>query len=535
MPKLPPIGVPCAIGIVPNAHKDSPNGGNEHEPDIVGANSKAGQHQFPFCFDSRASATPMPINRRRFIQTGIVIALAGVYPMLYGCGGVDNDGGDGPGSAPPQSPFSLGETFDANWWWKTLRDLTIRALAMVPEIGGVLSLLGSIFIPDRLFPSPDSTALWQQFVDAMNKVVDEKIDAAIFALVRQTLVGLTDGMKLYSSAVGTGDRDHILRVSESLNVTIVQAIPQFSVAGHEIALLPLFVQAANLHLGLLRDLCLKGANLGLPPSVIADYRKQLKDCIAAYGDHVDRTCAKDIERVVRQNPFGPMNRSEPLASVLALQARQQIAMRDIRDCWPYFDPDEYPVNVMVSLDREIFSILMGSYFDGAQPPDTLPAVTPPRGPVREIRVCSGVKIDSIAMRYDVGQGPGGASQLTFGGQGGRCSGWEPVVPRGGIQRVKVCYGYAVDALQLIYADGTASQQFGSCDLVQPTTAEAFYADHIVSSIRGFGTAPGYGNTLSGLVIGFQLADRGRGPVNPKAIQHLRAVLPARLVDAATRP
>ncbi|MDR4293909.1 insecticidal delta-endotoxin Cry8Ea1 family protein [Bacillus cereus] len=84
----------------------------------------------------------------------------------------------------------------------------------------------------------------------------------------------------------------------SLNNTFVNRMPQFS-SSHtdwKVELLPLYAQAANLHLVFLRDVVKNATDWGLTPSQIQTYKNRLKEkvieysnyCLKIYGEAFDK-------------------------------------------------------------------------------------------------------------------------------------------------------------------------------------------------------------------------------------------------------
>ncbi|MEG2805197.1 insecticidal delta-endotoxin Cry8Ea1 family protein [Stenotrophomonas sp.] len=454
------------------------------------------------------------LNRRRFLGTSLLTAGALALPST--------------GLAQAWPAAQARATFDANWWWGTFRTLTLRALAMVPEVGGVLSLFGGLFFPGSPFASDD--AQWKSYVAAVNRIVDKKVDEAMYARLEASLAGFTRSSRLFVSALQTGDAQHIRSVVDALNISFTTAIAGFMLKGHEARLLPLFVPVANLHLGLLRQAVQQGHLRQFPAPVIADYQSQLQLNIQDYGQYYDAVVAEQLQAAAAAHPHDPQrHRNEPLASVYTLRSQLQGGLGDVRDCWPGFDTATHPGPVNLQLNRELFSMLIGSYFDGkVNEPAQVPLPSPPTGTIQQITLQGAVFVDGLTLSYAEAQGPDGASAVQVGGNGGARFVHDDIVQRGHVRAVLARFGYAVDMLALEFGDGSRSLAVGS-DWYQdqhPYTRLGF-ADHHLSSVLGFGTARGYGGVLSGCMFGFQLDEPGgRGPVDDALRQRLRQVVPA---------
>jgi len=425
-------------------------------------------------------------------------------------------------------------TFDGDWWWGAFRALTLKALAAVPEVGGILSFFGGLFIPTHLFDSED--AQWRQYIDAVNRIVDQKLDDAIYLQVQASLVGFTRTTRLFLSALQTGDAQHIRSVIDAMNVSFTASIQGFMLKGHEARLLPLFVPVANLHLGLLRQAVQQGHRRGFPAAVILDYQAQLQSGIADYGAYYDAVVEQQLQATAKAHPHdGGRHRNEPLASVYTLRSQLQISLGDMRDCWAYFDTARYPDAVQVRLDRELFSMLIGSYYDDRVPePATVALPPPPTGPIRSITLQGYVFVDGLTLSYAAGQGPDRVDAVHVGGAGGAFFSIDDIVERGHVRAVLVQHGYAVDRLGLEYGDGTLSGTVGNTGNQDPAARLAFPGHHL-SSVIGFGTAAGYGGVLSGCMFGFQL-DEPSAPValDRRVQDRLQRVWPSGLQAALRR-
>ncbi len=252
-----------------------------------------------------------------------------------------------------------------------------------------------------------------------------------------------------------------------------------------------------------------------------------------YGRYYDTTVALRLQQEVRGHPHDAYRqRSEPLAAVLQLRTQLQLSLGDVRDCWPWFDAQRHPGPVRPRLDREVFSPLLGSWYDDTQVmPSTLPTRSAPTGPIQVVRTGGFLFVDGLALGYADGQGPGGTSQTVIGGSGGRWNTIGNVVERGHIVAAEVRSGYAVNALNLEFGDGSQSSWVGDAGdgAVGAQRTRVQLAGHRISSVMGFGTAAGYGGVLSGCVFGLQLlAMEAPATLDAGVRHHLRRVWPAML-------
>lgn len=415
---------------------------------------------------------------------------------------------------------------------KYLRDLVLWGLGMVPEIGGILSKIAGLFIP---VPGKTPEQMWKEFVAQINELIDHKISEAVFNLVSQHLIGLTNLAKQYSDIVATGDKAEILRTSSSMISVFSALVPEFQTKDHELSLVPLFTQAAMLELSLYRDLVLKGKELGLGDAVVALYRTTLSNKISVYSDYVTRLVDTQLKKVAAANPqIGGFPRNQPLAAVLEAQAQYQLVALDAVNLWQYYDAQKYPAEVQARIDREVFSIMVGSYFDAKVPcPDRLPYVSPPQGEILNLQIRAYEFIDGFTLGYH-GLGPGGAQEVVLGGMGGEKSNLG-ITPQTRITKVECGYSLAVTKVRFHDVRGHTSPWFGDrSGQTGLDYMEASFPDHMLSSIRGFGKAEGYGGVLSGAVFGFQLIDQTAKPPSAALIERVSHAASPRMLEQMLR-
>lgn len=456
------------------------------------------------------------LDRRRFLALTLA---SGSYFAL-------------PRDARAQQPDGmLGDIGDANWWWDAFRDLTLVGLGSVPGAGGILSFFGGLFIPANPFDNQDK--VWKEFIDAINRIVDQKIDDAIYLQVQASLTGFTRATGLFLSALDSGDAQHIRSVIDAMNVAFSTSIAGFMLKGHEGRLLPLFVPVANLHLGLLRQAVQQGRQRGFPPAVIQDYQQQLQASIIDYGKYYDDVVLLQLQAVAKAHPHDSEdNRNQPLAAVYTLRSQLQASLGDVRDCWAYFDTARYPDAVQVRLDRELFTMLIGSYYDDTVPvPMMVDLPPPPTGPIWRLTLQGHDLVDGLTLGYGDGFGPRGVDEVHVGGGGGDYRYYVDVIKRGNIRAVLVRYGYALNTLSVEFGDGSSSDEVGNDYYRRPVTRLEFPGHHL-SSVIGFGTASGYGGVLSGCMFGFQLDNQSApGALDPWVRGRLQRVWPAGLQSA----
>lgn len=416
---------------------------------------------------------------------------------------------------------------DPNFWYRAFRQTTLTSLTFVPGAGGILSGFASFLLPAALGDPED--ARWKRYVEAINKIIDDKIDNAIYDSVKAHLAGITNLLRTYRGALETGDAPHLRSTEISMNIHMQGVMPQFTKQGPLYRLLPLFVPAANIHLGLLRQAAQRARRSG-EDAIADDFSQQLELYIDRYTRHYDEVMAGQLKKVIDSHPHDHKNRrSQPWAAALALKSNDQLRHGDLRSCWPYFSEQKYPEKVRPRLDRELLTPLLGSYHDCTLPfPSTLPSQKPPTGLITSVQMGGYNFVDGMKLHYAPGQGPDGVTSTVIGGDGGAWTDINDVIARQHIVAVEVGSGYAVNRVRLSFGNGTKSPWIGGGRPSDPPTRHAFDG-HRLSSVMGFGTASGYGGVLSGCVFGFQLEEMEASPTLSEPVrQHLAAVWPMAL-------
>ncbi|MBY7115261.1 hypothetical protein ILT06_31160 [Bacillus sp. 17RED48] len=139
-------------------------------------------------------------------------------------------------------------------------------------IGTGLILLGSLL--SFLWP-PEETGgeaqpVWQEFIRNIEEHLKRSIDQQVRSYAINTLKGIDNNIKLYSKSFRTwfndqNDKsalDNLTKNFSELDNLFEASMPHFASDKHEILLLSIYAQAANLHLLLLRDMLIYGEKWG---------------------------------------------------------------------------------------------------------------------------------------------------------------------------------------------------------------------------------------------------------------------------------
>ncbi|MEC3028221.1 insecticidal delta-endotoxin Cry8Ea1 family protein, partial [Bacillus cereus] len=136
------------------------------------------------------------------------------------------------------------------------------------------------------------------------------------------------------------------------------AIPLLAVQNYQVPLLSVYVQAANLHLSVLRDVSVFGQRWGFDAATINSRYNDLTRLIGNYTDHAVRWYNTGLERV-----WGPDSRDW----IRYNQFRRELTLTvlDIVSLFPNYDSRTYPIRTVSQLTREIYTNPVLENFDGS--------------------------------------------------------------------------------------------------------------------------------------------------------------------------
>nr|ALV82138.1 insecticidal crystal protein Cry2Aa [Bacillus thuringiensis] len=204
-------------------------------------------------------------------------------------------------------PFSFEhkslDTVQKEWTeWKR----TDHSLYVDPVVGTVASFLlkkvGSLIgkrilseLWEIIFPS-GSTNLMQDILRETEQFLNQRLNTDTLARVNAELTGLQANVKEFNRQVDNflnPTRNPVpLSITSSVNTMqqlFLNRLPQFQMQGYQLLLLPLFAQAANLHLSFIRDVILNADEWGISAATLRTYRDYLRNYTRDYSNYCINT------------------------------------------------------------------------------------------------------------------------------------------------------------------------------------------------------------------------------------------------------
>nr|ADN18708.1 crystal protein [Bacillus thuringiensis]UCR76293.1 Cry2Af2Syn [synthetic construct] len=204
-------------------------------------------------------------------------------------------------------PFSFQhkslDTIQKEWteWKKNNHSLYVDPI--VGTVGSFLlkkvgSLIGKRILSELLnliFPSGD-TNLMQDILRETEKLLNQRLNADTLNRVNAELRGLEANVNEFNRQVDNflnPNRDAVpLSITSSVNTMqqlFLSRLPQFQIQGYQLLLLPLFAQAANLHLSFIRDVILNADEWGISAATLRTYRDHLRNYTRDYSNYCINT------------------------------------------------------------------------------------------------------------------------------------------------------------------------------------------------------------------------------------------------------
>ncbi|WDD95838.1 insecticidal delta-endotoxin Cry8Ea1 family protein [Burkholderia sp. FERM BP-3421] len=461
------------------------------------------------------------LTRRSLLKTVPALGLALTLPAVHG--------------APVASAAPLGNLADGDIL-NTLKILLTWGVSEIPEVGGLLSTLVSLLWPSS---GPDP---WEQVRQQVEAMIDRKLDAAVFSLLKAKLAGLGDALKLYVQAVATKDGPTMRMQFIATNTLFVAAAAEFRNPDHEWTLAPLFALFTQLHMSLLRDCVLNGKDWGWNAAAYADVVQQARDTTDAYVAHLDQAVAHERARLASSAPASPGPHQTALHDYWQPFEQQRIVLiDDYRVLLVLLDPVRHPGVATMLPFKDVYSLAYGTAddWDGTCRGWAANGVATPFGtPLADFTAIDIELFNAtprvVNVRHATGQGPrvwGAARSDRYG---------ILADPLGGVERYTVAFpapgperrfnvakavvtsGSIPVALTLVLADGTRKTLWNRTDLPGTPTHEVTIPGRMLTTLNMWSRSRYYDSDLGCVIFGFS-RDARYVPPHVKDLLYIGAV------------
>lgn len=249
-----------------------------------------------------------------------------------------------------------------------------EAAPAILAMGAAVSFLVSTLWPDSESGQPD---LWEQIKAQVEELIDEKIDENNWNTLQGHLTSLNSFLSDYTHAIDLLKNDPSSKQAQKhVRAKYKDAQQGFeTLSGDFMAYgewtLPLFAQMANLHLYLLNDCALYGAeNWKMSETDMTQNQTWLQEYIKTYTEYAVDYCQAYVTEWLDNLPaYEGLERLMPGEVMVQWNVFNKkfrtmtTQVFDYAFYWPYLDPQLGPPP---ALTREIYSDYFGTYTDNYQ-------------------------------------------------------------------------------------------------------------------------------------------------------------------------
>ncbi|AKR12921.1 insecticidal delta-endotoxin Cry8Ea1 family protein [Bacillus thuringiensis] len=415
-----------------------------------------------------------------------------------------------------------------------LKGMMTTGLSLLPPPGSLLASIWDVFIPGTSVQND----IWLQ----IEKYVDERIDSKINDYHQYLMGAEYKGsmamlqeyqrvLKIYNDSKkmsrieepGTPVIEAVRAADRDLKkfITIIQTPEKETDSIYQQITAPIFVQAANVHLLLLRDIIQFGDEWGIDKNQLQGYKEQQKELIKAYTDYAMKVYNDGLQK--RINEADKINGPEDGYGIPAKPGPGEaytnthrwnyineyireytLSVLDFVALFPSTDPSTYSTGAMQKNSRQIYSSISGTVTPSTQTwKDINNRLTSQeyKGELVAAEIRSYARIDALAPWFDRNSG------TTYN------TGWIGNTSGGVLRKITADYNNPLTKVnigdqrtpfyfQLTHENGSAIPQFGQDDpRLKKRTFE--FPNQKISDIQAFGksTTPGL-DGIDAVVFGF---------------------------------
>ncbi|MFY0521504.1 insecticidal delta-endotoxin Cry8Ea1 family protein, partial [Lysinibacillus sp. UGB7] len=217
-----------------------------------------------------------------------------------------------------------------------------------PILGAGVAIV-SILIP---LLWPEGKPLWESIIEYTEKLVQRELSEFARIKALSELAGLKKQLDAFNRAFedwkmypSINTANEVKNRFQNTNNSFINAMPGFALAGYEEILLPIYAQAANLHLLFLRTGLIYADEWGLSRADGNLHYNELLLYTAEYTNYCTTEYNKGLKNIFK-GPWSIYNTYRTFMTINVL---------DIIALFPNYDPRLYPISTNIELTREIYS------------------------------------------------------------------------------------------------------------------------------------------------------------------------------------
>ncbi|WP_050816551.1 insecticidal delta-endotoxin Cry8Ea1 family protein [Brevibacillus laterosporus] len=216
-------------------------------------------------------------------------------------------------------------------------------------------------LQNLIFPNCNTLTM-EEILRATEQFVKQQLDDLTFNRVSAELVGLENNIRTFNEKVDDFLQNRIeiapASIIDSVNTMqqlFVNRLPQFRLNGYEVLLLPLYVQAATLHLTFIRDVIIHADDWSIPADQLNTYKGYLKRYVVKHSNYCLTTY--DTEFKARFYPRATLDNMVEFKTFMTLN------VLDFVSIWSLLKYE----NLFISTSANLYNIGNNTINEGSYP------------------------------------------------------------------------------------------------------------------------------------------------------------------------
>lgn len=407
-----------------------------------------------------------------------------------------------------------------------LKGMMGTGLSLLPPPASLLGSVWNVFMPTT---TPNETDMWKQLETYIEEKIDGKIKEYHKYLMGAEFNGAMTAIKEYQRVLQIyNDSKHSLKKAEEPGTPVIEAaraadreLKKFIAiiqtpenkadSVYQQITAPIFVQAANAHLLLQRDIILYGDEWGIDKNQWQGYKDDQKKLIQDYTKYAMNVYNAGLEKRKREaeqiNTLEKYRNTDRWNHINEYVREYTLSVLDFVELFPYTDPSKYSRGTIQSNSRQVYSDIGGKVQPKERTWQDIQKILDSqeyKGDLKRLDIHSGDRIDAIKPMY---------SERLFDGPGWPSPGWIGNTNGGKLKEImfnndpltKVTVGSEITPfyLHLDHESGKTYPRFGSTLSGRGKESTFEYPGQKVSLVHAFNRSTQSGfDGIDAIVFGF---------------------------------
>ncbi|MCU5600788.1 MULTISPECIES: insecticidal delta-endotoxin Cry8Ea1 family protein [Bacillus cereus group] len=407
-----------------------------------------------------------------------------------------------------------------------LKGIMGTGLSLLPPPASLLGSVWNVFMPTT---DTNGTDMWKQLETYIEEKIDGKIKEYHKYLMGAEFNGAMTAIKEYQRVlqIYNDSKNSLARVEEPGTpvieavraadrklkefIAIIQTPENKADSVYQQITAPIFVQAANAHLLLQRDMILYGEEWGMDKNQWQGYKDNQKKLIQEYTNYAMNVYNDGLEKRKREaeqiNTLEKYRNTDRWNHINKYVREYTLSVLDFVELFPYTDPSKYSRGTIQNNSRQIYSDIGGKIQPKERTWQDIQKILDSqeyKGDLKKLDIRSADRIDAIRAHY---------SERLFDATPWATTGWIGNTTGGNLKEIpsyddpltKVTVGSEITPfyLHLDHESGKTYSRFGSTLSGKGTASTFEYPGQKISLVHAFNrsTQPGF-DGIDAIVFGF---------------------------------